>query len=446
MSTRRRTRLASLLCAGVVVVSCGESDGGNATTTTPTGGASSGAPSGGAAGASPSQGGAVGGDAAGNSSGGGAEPGGTGGAASGGRAAVAGGRPSITGGSGTAASGAPEAAGTAGDAADPGPGNDAEERYQACSAYVVEVCSRREACGESQSRATCISINLPRCPDLYFSSGARVTVAALAACTEAWTDAACEDLRAGSSPDCGFDAGSVPLDGACRFNTQCQSLACGRHDDQDCGACVPILNPGDACADGQGACPRGTTCSGTCAPARRFGLPAGSACEAAGQCQDGYICRSSATGMLCQTLLEEGDTCDGSWECRPGLYCDVELKVCAESAPIGSPCVNDGWGQRRCAEGICDATIDPPTCTELVPAGSPCWLREGLVDPRGNCESGLTCACLDGDCETRECRREVLVGEACDAIDALCVTGTVCEDGVCRGQTNQGLFESACTL
>ena len=440
MGTRQLTGLLFLACG--VVVSCGVSDSGDSSTRTPTGGAANTSISGGAAGVSASLGGAVGGDAAANSGGGGTARGGSGGAPAGSGGQATGGGRRSTGGNGTSA-GAPDAAGAAGDTGGTA-SDDAEARYRACSAYVVEVCSRRDACGESVSRASCIAISLPRCPDLYFSSGARVTPAALADCTDAWKNATCDDLLAGVFPDCGFEAGSLQLDDACRFNTQCESLACGRHDDRDCGVCVPILNPGDACADGRGACPRGTSCTGTCTPTRRFGLPPGSACEAAGQCEDGYICRDGATGMLCQSLLEQGDTCGGSWECRPGLYCHLDTKICTESPPVGSPCVDDGWGQRRCAEGICDVHVDPPTCTELVPAGSPCWLREGVVDPRGNCESGLSCACLDDACETRECRRQVLVAETCDALDALCVAGTVCEDGVCRGQANQGLFESAC--
>ena len=319
-------------------------------------------------------------------------------------------------------------------------------RYEACSEYILAFCARRDACGGGLAEASCNAANLPYCPDLLFSDGSTVRVDTAQRCAEAWRDADCADIARGVYPNCGFQPGTIQTGLACAFNTQCETLACGGYGEDDCGVCVPVLNKGDVCGGAQGVCPSGTECSGTCQPAIAFNLPAGSACKAAAQCEDGYVCRASAQGgQQCQPLVELGDPCAGSWECREG-HCDAASNQCTPSAPIGTSCSEDGWGHLRGCEGaaICDARSEPTVCVERVSAGKACWLRSGLTDHQGNCQDGLDCSCLDAKCGQRECRFLRQAGEPCNDPQALCVRGTACRGGICDSTGSQGLFDAAC--
>lgn len=429
-----------------VVASCGgENENGSPDDTTPTGGVR---PSGG----SPSTSGSSGQAQRGGSGGRGDNENGGRGLATGGTAASAGANDSPPGDGGSSA-GSPSGWSDAGTTAEPGgeggvggaPSSDELEQYRACVDYFVAQCARRSACNPSSPESSCLAVSLPRCPDLLFATGSRLSVSIVDGCARAWEDADCDELNRGSFPECGYPDGALEAGEPCAFSAQCATLACGRFEDDDCGVCLPLLNQGDACAGSQGACPPGTECTGTCEPSLRFNLPAGSACEVVGQCEEGHVCRAETPARrTCQPLLEIGETCEGSWECAQG-YCDADSAQCTVGAAIGAPCPEDGWGHlRSCAEGaICDDQQNPPVCAGRAGVTEPCWVRSGVVDSRGNCSGELHCLCTDATCAERECRFERRAGQPCDD-ESGCVGGTECREGVCEPMGVQGLFEAAC--
>lgn len=419
-------RAAGLLSIGawIFLVSCGNTETGSPEDDLVTGGKT-------ARGGAPSSSGTSG------STGDAGESGGTGGIGEGG-ANTSGGRRPVTDGNGEA--GAPGEGGSAGQSVD-------AAQYAACAEYIVAQCERRASCGETLSEATCIAVGLPLCPDLLFSAGSRVSIDAVARCAQAYRDADCDDINRGSYPECEYEPGTIKEGSACAFSTQCETLACGAYSQNDCGVCLPVLEEGDECSSGKGICPNGTMCTGTCEPARPMNLPGGSACEVTFQCEGGFVCRASDEGgRTCQPFLDLGEPCAGSWECREG-HCDAETKKCTPSAPVGARCSEDGWGyQRGCAgDAVCDELAQPRRCVERVGPGESCWLRVGDSNPRGNCQAGLDCVCLDATCGERECRFLRQVGQSCADPDTACVTGTVCRDGVCESTGSQGLFEAACS-
>ena len=403
--------------AWVLLSSCGDSEHGSQAAT---GGAESGGAGGAAVSGSPGTGGRASGGASGGRTGAGGSLAGTGGGSEAGGKAETGGV-SQSGGAGGAADAGSSAvpAGSAGEAGTL-PDNG---QYGACERYIVAQCARRETCGEGLSEHTCLSRGLSRCPDLFFAPGSRASIDAVEQCAMAWQSAACDEVVRGLFPDCGFDAGTFSLGTACLFDTQCETLACGRFGG-DCGECVPLLNEGDTCSGVRAACPRGTSCDGTCQPLRPFDLPPDSPCEVVAQCQEGYVCRASQQGgESCQPLFEIGETCAASWECRLG-YCDAGTDRCTQSPDIGMPCAEDGWGHvRGCAEGICDARSDPTECVARVGAGQACWVRDGMADAQGNCDEGLDCSCVDSACVERRCLSLRKTGESCGDASTACVAG-----------------------
>ena len=428
-----------------VVASCGgEGDSGSPVDATPTGGVSSSS-------GSPSISG---------SSGSVAQQGGSLGSQTGGRSAATGGTVGSAGASGTLSSGgssagSPSDSPDAGATGEPGgeggsgqtPSSTEVEQYRACIDYFVAQCGRRSACNPSSPESSCLAVSLARCPDLLFAAGSRLSVAVVDGCAEAWKDADCDEVNRGSFPACGYPDGALEPGMPCAFSSQCETLACGRFEGDDCGVCLPLLEQGDDCAASQGACPAGTDCTGTCEPSLPFNLPAGSACEVVGQCEEGYVCRSEAQGRrTCQPLFAIGENCEASWECAEG-YCDADSNRCAVGAAIGAPCAEDGWGHLRscAADAICDDRQNPAVCTARVGATEPCWVRSGVIDSRGNCTGELQCLCTDPSCAERECRFERRAGQACNDEQSLCITGTECRDAVCEPTGIQDLFEAACT-
>jgi len=439
-----RNAFGYVLGAIALVASCGgESSDGETDGATPTGGVS---PRGGS---SPVAG----------SSGAAAKPGGAagvGGSGSGGRSGSTGGTVNEAGagdapGGGGSSGGSPSGSTDAGATGDPGGGGDGPspeelDQYRACTEYVTAQCRRRSACSPSTPESSCLAYGLARCPDFLFSPGSRLSVAVVDGCTEAWQGAECDDLNRGLFPDCGYPEGTIETGSACAFSSQCATLACGRFGEDDCGVCLPILEPGDPCASAQGACPAGTECTGTCESSLQFNLPAGTACEVVAQCESGHVCRANAQGgRTCQPLFRIGETCAASWECAEG-YCDADSGQCTASAAIGMACPEDGWGHvRSCASNaFCDEGLAPATCAARAGVTEPCWLREGVVDDRGNCEGELRCSCTDENCGERRCRFERKAGEECGDTEAACITGTECRAGVCTPVGARGLFEDAC--
>jgi hypothetical protein len=63
-------------------------------------------------------------------------------------------------------------------------------------------------------------------------------------------------------------------------------------------------------------------------------------------CEPGSRCLPDRNDLVCTELKTEGDNCDDSFECEPGLYCDRE---CTALKPDGDNC-DDGF---ECESGQC---------------------------------------------------------------------------------------------
>jgi hypothetical protein len=263
--------------------------------------------------------------------------------------------------------------------------------------------------------------------------------------------------------------GKLTLGLACNFGAQCSSGTCGAG--KDCGVCVELKDPGEAC-DATATCRVGSQCNdGVCVDLRK---PLGEMCFTGKEqfvCQAGLYC----TGEACATVLGVGDACSGnlSNECGPSATCDasicqaitighagdacddvaarcIEGTFCQDGSchvPVANVPLNGSCGVDVCALGL---NCNYGHCAPPLKAGAHClsWeecgggnycqtdassttfcaapIHEGeACGATPWCEPGLFC-----DATTKRCRRNVDEGAACD--DAVpCRLPFTCRDGLC---------------
>lgn len=144
-------------------------------------------------------------------------------------------------------------------------------------------------------------------------------------CNAAW---ACEALRGPNQP-CGASDGGQTEERWCRDYLDCQTVDGGPL------VCLPPGVLGAPC----GLCQLGLRCaSGTCGPRGSEGQ----SCNASWECAEGLFCQSDAGSWgpgLCRVTLAVGDPCSSTYACGRGGVC--------EWAPQGSRCVasDGGWHQ-----------------------------------------------------------------------------------------------------
>jgi hypothetical protein len=188
-------------------------------------------------------------------------------------------------------------------------------------------------------------------------------------------------LLAACGGSAGHAPGSVPLDGECQYDRDCQPdpagyvfCGCRGSGKTVCMAAypVPIVCPDEPCADGQ-----------SCSTDPAYG--------------DGMCVPSPGEGMSCMY----------AW-CLPGLFCN-DSNVCEKAHAVGEPC-NDNFQDQCAAPAWCDPATEK--CTAPLAVGKPCDNRYDLTP----CVAGATCSYNTSKCEAPEPN-----GAACDD-DAGCLS------------------------
>ncbi|MGC4067532.1 MAG: hypothetical protein QM784_23385 [Polyangiaceae bacterium] len=355
---------------------------------------------------------------------------------------------------------------------------------EACAAYVISVCERRNEClGTTES---CIDA-VAYCPDLLFAEGSTRSASSTWQCAKTMRTRSCEDVVTGRIPDC-VEAGNRAVGESCIAAAQCTSLQC-TGSPLECGRCIEKRKHGEACS-ATAACVPGLICTseGICAEPSRENLEDRLAqaphsidetCVGTERCIEGSYCRlvdGSAVGR-CSPEVPLDEQCESTSACIPTTYCSIESMRCRALPSIGARCGNDVslnvliWCDatsycndetERCTplptmnepcatneqlgnvpslcdtSSYCDLSREPPTCAALGGAGQAC---EGET-----CMAGLTCACKDTGCASRACSRLRNFGESCTAEGDRCPPNvSSCVDGVCQPNAAQGLFAKLCT-
>jgi hypothetical protein len=127
--------------------------------------------------------------------------------------------------------------------------------------------------------------------------------------------------------------------------------------------CVALRNDGAIC-DSYFQCDSGACVDGFC---RTLPLVDGSPCTSPGQCESGFCGYDEP--RVCESLpLASGKRCTSPEQCESGVCFDA---ACVAGLTDGQPC--DDPFQPPCARDLfCDATEDNPLCTPVLEAGQEC--------------------------------------------------------------------------
>jgi hypothetical protein len=354
---------------------------------------------------------------------------------------------------------------------------------EACAAYVLSVCERRNECLGTTDN--CLD-SIAYCPDLLFAEGSTRSANSTWQCAQVMRSRSCEDVVTGRTADC-VSAGTRALGESCIAAAQCDSLQCSGSP-LECGRCIARRKHGESCSLAL-PCVPGLVCgsAGTCVEPSRENLDEklarapralGESCVGTERCVEGTYCKlegESAVGR-CAPEVPLDTECDSTAACGPTAYCSIESMKCRVLPSVGARCGNDIslnvliWCDaasycndetERCtalpstnepcatneqldeiptlcdATNYCDQTREPPTCVALEGPGRPC--------EAGSCRAELTCACEDAACASRTCVRFRGFGESCSDVGDRCPPNiSNCVDGRCRPNPSQGLFARMC--
>ena len=320
-------------------------------------------------------------------------------------------------------------------------------KYGACKAYVQAECQRLYVeCGADSTINPCSSW-LDQCPDVLFSDGSQWTVQGVLSCAEVWKTYPCDQILQGKYPNCGGPAGTRVVGQGCIHSDQCASGLCSVQqeltlgdpaDPHYCMTCATPAGPGEDCSNTRRDCQDGYSCGpgGTCQPT----VYQGQACTSTDLC-DWYLeCRADPAGVnRCLPAAAAGQTCQ--YFCQEGYYCTSDTHICAVAPGLGQGCQVGPW---NCSIGLkCD---DPSSsqsrCITPGQSGASCVAFSDL--DQSSCAEGLRCVCADAKCSTPgTCRPTRDEGQPCDAT-TVCLPGTNCVAGVCKGLDSQGLLEASC--
>ena len=313
------------------------------------------------------------------------------------------------------AAGASATGATGGAQTDSGTGEDgssslSSKRY-ACREYLTAACERRAECAGPTGLDRCLDA-LALCPDYLFSDGSTRTVEGTLECAKAWRTLSCENVETGIPPACSTPGTRQPGE-ACRFASQCESLACSGTD-TTCGVCLRLAAAGETCDGVEVGCPSGQRCSGTCevvqwSPHEVFPpKAAGEECQYGDVCIDGYMCLNDPM----DEYLASVSRC----QIPPGP---------------GSPCAYNVVGGIACAS---DSYCWMNTCERRPAPGEPCASN-----------SSVSTVCDVGDeCEDRICIGILEEGEPCGAASTRCAPGTECSAGHCVATDELTIFPALC--
>jgi len=309
----------------------------------------------------------------------------------------------------------------------------------ACVAYAVALCERRNECNATpQNNANCLSTSFS-CPDVVNSTGSTRSVAVLQACAVAYRTFSCDDLAAGKLPDC-VTPGTLARGAPCKYPSQCSTLDCKTGAGLPCGVCALMVGEGESCGAADVDCLPEMHCEGgTCVKLPSQGPAAlpGQSCVGRA-CVPDYYCEPQS--QLCTPEPSAGMSCE-TLACASSAYCAPDTQQCQPLPGKDEPCGLGGY----CAHDLaCDTSKMPPLCTPLLGPGADCT---GLGNSA--CQSELRCLCPYGTppgmpCAKSSCYSVRLGGQACDDITSQCHPAFTCTAGKCVPKDSQGLLPMDC--
>lgn len=271
------------------------------------------------------------------------------------------------------------------------------------------------------------------------------------ACLDAFEGRGC-DLFTTRAPDECLEAivGTVPEDGACTLDFECEGRLFCKADGMCPGACTPLQAAGTACSNSD-ECVDGLLCDdnlGVCTTPAGVGdicdegapnCAMGLACWGDPQVDEPRRCISNETLFS----KESGAACNLSGElCTVDSYCAFEIDMDVRPPALVGTCVAEVASGSACKTALPDQCpqneycktpetgpqempIFDGTCTSLPEAGAACLSGDAWA-PR--CVTGT--ACVNEKCETLERLGGSCTGgnacysEAC--VDGVCVAPTAC--------------------
>jgi hypothetical protein len=273
---------------------------------------------------------------------------------------------------------------------------------QACGDSAHLHCERLQACSQSVvigtygDEGTCETRLKLNCLNSLAAPGVNSTPATVEACAKTYPTASCGALLDDQpAAACVQNKGDRANGQACGFPAQCQSGFCAIVPGSPCGACAPVPQVGESCAEST-TCGQLLFCDSTTLDCTGYSALNGP-CNRGQPCGAGLSCvgSTSATNGACQTAVETlGAPCDPATKTGPGcdrnqlLTCNSGSKECAaiQLAGAGAPCGTVNLQLAICANaGACVAadggagdggtTID--TCVAPAADGDPCDLVAG---------------------------------------------------------------------
>ncbi len=263
---------------------------------------------------------------------------------------------------------------------------------------------------------------------------ARYSVFFVLACFAITVVACSTASKGGVAPvDAGVDAavsyGTSACGGCVKHSCSGEVGDCGG--DPDCAqylSCLyacPLTATGDADADCEKNCPRGTSSAAAQALGKLTACRAtggGAACAECGQVSGG-------TGLLHQTCMASTETkpcficedqkcCDSYAKCHANAECDA-MKVCLQMCPKGMSCDLDCYNQHPL--GMVDWA--PLSTCMLLLCAAPCLTPPAMVDP---CIKCIASNCADAYADLGSTTAGYLAQKCiavCATGDATCING-----------------------
>ncbi len=267
---------------------------------------------------------------------------------------------------------------------------------EACTAFATALCDNLNNCTPFALQVsygdtgTCIQRVTLACTPAFMVTGTQATPAQMESCASSVQAETCDEALDNPQPSACMVPGSVPLQGACGSDAQCQSGYCKPATGSLCGTCAAHVGAGAACTVD-------ADCSATlvCNNAACIGpAPVGSACSSTQPCLRSLTCIASK----CATPLTAGQTCSAATDCdgKHGLYCDTKKKVCTQTqvAMTSQPCGLVNGVLTACGAGASCANISQTTgegtCHPPAADGAPCGPGISCVPP-AVCTSTARC-------------------------------------------------------
>ena len=275
---------------------------------------------------------------------------------------------------------------------------------QACTSYSQEICDKLMTCSAADFQKRwadlpgCEARYQLACKDALAAPGTATSPSREQHCGDEIASETCGDFLDNVDPpaDCRAPSGPRAFGAPCAFAGQCASGFCAISSTTLCGACTPMPNAGDSCAD-QG-----------CGP-------------------DMNCVASTST---CQVPIADGGTCSRDLPCKQGDSC-VGGTCVMDGTAVGAMCDPMLTTAPACnaADGLtCDRSTHLCVTQPLAAAGQTCGLVNSVAVA---CAAGADCVRPTGSA-TGTCIAPAPDGSACDAAGPFCTFPAKCVSGTCQ--------------